>query len=125
MKTLLLSLLLSAVLCAADVTGKWSGVFEFKNDQGETRSEPAFLILKQEGARLSGSGGPNEGEQHAFQNGTVDGAILVFEIPLGGERTIQFKLKASGDAIQGDMKMPRKDGVIQEATMSIKRVAEK
>src|SRR5262245_22916298 len=55
----------------AQVSGKWSGTLEFSNASGESKSGPAYMILKQDGNKVSGSGGPNEGEQHPIQNGKV------------------------------------------------------
>src|SRR5690348_11234100 len=81
-------------LCAADLTGKWTGTIEIKRN-GEAKAEPALVILKQEGAVLTGSGGPNEGEQHPMRNGKVDGNKVTFEIPLGEERVMQFNLTAN------------------------------
>lgn len=106
-----------------DVTGKWSGTLESKKDDGDMKSDPAFMILKQEGNRLSGSGGPNEAEQHALQNGKVDGDKLTFEI-VTEKLTLAFDLRTHGDQITGDL-TGKKDGETRTAKISLKRVAEK
>ena len=109
-------------LCAADVSGKWSGTIEIKRD-GESKAEPAFVILKQEGMTLTGSGGPRESEQHAMQNGKVEGSKITFEIALGAERVMSFNLTATGDEINGDVTGPRKDaGATETAHLALKRV---
>src|SRR5713101_2240051 len=74
-----------------DVSGKWSGTLEFKNSSGETGSGSAYMILKQEGNKISGSGGPNEGEQHPLREGKLEGNRLTFEA-LDGEKTMYFDL---------------------------------
>ena len=108
-------------LCAADVTGKWSGTIEIKRGS-DSRQEPAFVILKQEGMSLSGSGGPNEQEQHAMQNGKVNGNKITFEIALGEDRVMRFNLTAAGDQIDGDVTGPKKDtGEPETARLSLKR----
>ena len=57
------------------VTGKWSGAISIKDQAGETQSQPVFLILTQDGKKLTGSGGPSEDEQgFNIENGVVDGA---------------------------------------------------
>ena len=125
MKSLLLTLLLVTLpLGAIDISGKWTGSFEGQNPEGEKRTEPVFMILKQEGDKLTGSGGPNEGEQHAFQNGKVEGDKLSFEIALGNGVTISFNLTVTGDEIKGDMKRVRGDRE-QTAKLSLKRLVEK
>jgi hypothetical protein len=109
-------------LAAADVTGKWSGTIEVKRN-GEAKTEPALVILKQEGAVLTGSGGPNESEQHAMRNGKVDGNKITFEIALGGERVMQFNLTAAGEQIDGDVTAPSKnDAAPESARLSLKRI---
>ena len=46
---------------AADFTGNWA-------------SAPIYLVLKQDGNKLSGTGGPSAKDQQlSFDNGTVDG----------------------------------------------------
>jgi hypothetical protein len=66
---LLLGVLLAVSITsfsATNVTGKWSGTLQVA---GETETKPAYMILKQDGTRLSGSGGPSESEQHPFEGG--------------------------------------------------------
>jgi hypothetical protein len=121
MRTLCLAFVVAALSPAGiDVSGKWSGTFE---PQDGTKSEPAFIILKQEGSQLSGSGGPNEDEQHPIQNGKLEGDKLTFEIPTG-KGTIYFDLKASENEIKGEMKRTKADGT-DSAKISLKRVGEK
>lgn len=124
MKSLFLVLLLGALpLGASDVSGKWSGTFEAVTDDGNARSEPLLLILKQEGDKLTGSGGPNEGEQHPMRNGKVAGDKVTFEV--ARERgSIFFDLTVTADQIKGDMKRVREDRE-QTAKVSLKRVVEK
>ena len=117
-------LLVTLPLGAIDISGKWTGSFEAQNNEGEKRTEPVFMVLKQEGDKLTGSGGPNEGEQHAFQNGKVEGDKVSFEIALGNGGTIYFNLTVTGDEIKGDMKRAREDKE-QTAKLSLKRLVEK
>src|SRR5262245_6771094 len=122
MRTLFLSVAFASLsLAAIDVSGKWSG--KFVDTQDEAKSEPVFMILKQEGSQLSGSGGPTEDEQHPMENGKVEGDKLTFEIPTG-KGTIYFNLKATDNEIKGEMKRTRSDGT-DTARLSLKRVAGK
>jgi len=125
MKSLFLTLLLVTVpLGAVDISGKWTGAFEGQNNEGEKKTEPVLMIFKQEGDKLTGSGGPNEGEQHAFQNGKIEGDKLSFEILLENGGTIFFNLTVTGDEIKGDMKRTRGDRE-QTAKLSLKRLVDK
>src|SRR5262249_55410345 len=112
-------------LYAADVTGKWSGTIELKKD-GETKSESAFLILKQEGTALNGSAGAREDHQFPMRNGKVEGDKLTFEVPQGeyGERVMHFSLTATEDSIEGEVSGPDKNGKPDSARLALKRVKE-
>ena len=105
-----------------DITGRWSGTLEYKRDDGESRSGPAYLILKQEGDKVSGSGGPNEGEQHPIQNGKVEKGRFTFEVLTDGP-TMYADLAVQGDQLTGDMKRTR-DGVTQNSKLTLKRVTQ-
>lgn len=114
---------LFALPFATDVTGKWSGTFQVQNDQGEHRSEPILMIFKQDGSKLSGSGGPNETERHSIENGKIEGDKLSFEVS-AKNFTIYFDLILIGDEIKGEMKRKRGDRE-QTARVVLKRLAEK
>jgi hypothetical protein len=124
MKSLFLMLALVALpVGASDVSGKWSGTFEAVTNDGNTKSEPLLLIFKQDGDKLTGSGGPNEGERHEMKDGKVVGDKITFEVPL--ERgSILFALTVEGDQIKGDMKRVREGGE-QTAKVTLKRLGEK
>lgn len=119
MKLTILALLFSAALFAADATGKWTGTFTLTKDDGQARAKPALLILKQDGDKLTGSGGPDESEQHPIVKGKVDGNRLTFEVA-AGDSTIAFDVVLEGDQIKGDMK---KTGTAETAKLDVKRVA--
>lgn len=110
------------VCAAADVTGKWSGSFEFNQD-GENHSEPAYLILKQDGASLTGTAGPNEEKQMPIRNGKVDGDKVTFEVALE-HGSISFSLLIAEDSMTGDMSAPEKEEGPRSAKLSVKRVKE-
>lgn len=100
-KSILISLLLlSAGSCAAaDVSGKWSGTIDLKED-GQAKTVPAFLILKQDGSNLTGSGGGNETDQHPIRKGMVDGDNVTLEVQ-DGDSVFTLTLKVDGDQITG------------------------
>jgi hypothetical protein len=120
-EALLLSLLISLTTVGAnDVNGEWSGTLQLT---GQTRAESVYMVLKQDGNNLSGSGGPNESEQHPFQGGKVEGNKLVFDVPLG-ESSMHFELEVQGAQIRGQMKHQR-EGSVETAKVALKRLPEK
>ena len=108
MKTLLCLLLLSILpLCAADLTGKWSGKFDITTADGEQKPDQAVMNLKLEGAAVTGTAGPSEDEQWTISKGKLEGTKLTFEvIPEGDSQKglIVFDLVFDGDTIKGTAK---------------------
>ena len=97
--------LLSVALAAAgaEVTGKWSGSFDMKNPDGSTRPSTAYLDLKQSGAEVSGTAGPNTEQRHPIQKGKLAGKKLTFEVQSGDEGVMRFDLVFENDGIEGDV----------------------
>jgi hypothetical protein len=114
----IVALMLAAASCLlADVSGKWTGGMQ--DDPGK----PVFLVFKQDGATLTGSGGPNEGEQLAMRNGKVEGDRVTFEVAVGDKGVISFDLAVSGDELKGEVQMKR-TGVaeIEKHKVALKKV---
>ena len=109
MKTTLVCFLLSAIVvltaAAADVTGKWTGNIAIENND----PEPAMLILKQDGASITGSGGPNDGEQWPIKTGKIAGNKITLEIPRNDEGVYKLELVIDGDKMTGDVTATRGD----------------
>jgi hypothetical protein len=100
-KLLALILLLAVNAVAADLTGKWSG--SFKVDGGE-KGVPQLFIFKQDGNKLTGSGGPDPSEQYPIENGKVDGDRITFQITTGEWKFI-YNLKATDGKIIGALEL--------------------
>jgi hypothetical protein len=118
MKSILLSLLLAAAwtLSAADLTGKWAGTFDMKQD-GDSQTIPVVMIVKQDGNKLTGTAGTEE-DQHAIQKGVVDGDMVTLEVD-AGEAIYYLELKVDGDLISGAVKAGA-DG--EKMKIALKRV---
>jgi uncharacterized protein (TIGR03435 family) len=72
------------------ITGKWSGIFA---------EGPIYVILKQEGSALAGSGGPTEKQQLLeFKGGSVDGDHVLF-----AAGSFHFDLRLAGDFMRGEV----------------------
>ena len=122
MRTLLTALLFSALtVYAADATGKWSGSFEIKTPEGETRNPSAYLVLKQDGNKLTGSGGPAEDRQEGSVAGTVEGNQLTFTVEHDGQ-AMNFKLQMDGDSMTGQVSREHPERGKETAKVSLKRV---
>jgi len=92
-------LLLATSAIAGDLTSKWSGSFKV---DGADHNVPQLFIFKQDGAKLTGSGGPDQTEQYPIENGKVDGDRVGFEITTG-EWKFTYNLKASDARLAGDL----------------------
>ena len=100
---------------AADVSGKWSGTIS--DDQS---SDSLLLILQQDGAKLTGSGGPNESERHELEKGLVQGNKLTFEVtsPFG---VLAFELSINGDEMSGTLEARNGAQVLRGGKVLLKR----
>lgn len=115
MKHLLFVAFAAGTLLAADVTGTWTGTFT--PDDGQAR--PAYLVLKQEGDKLTGTAGPNENEQRPIQNGKVDNGNVTFEVA-SDEVVMKVVLKQDGNDMAGELTRER-GGQTQTAKLTVKR----
>jgi len=97
------SLLLATVLLAAeDLTGKWSGSFNMTLD-GQTREDVVYMVLKQNGAELTGTAGPNLNQQWPILKGKIEGDKVTFEVQTD-EPLIKFDLTLAEGHLKGNAK---------------------
>jgi hypothetical protein len=123
MRTVLCLLILACLagIASADVnvTGKWSGSFNLTGPNGETKESSALLLLKQNGADISGTVGPSEDEQYAIQKGKVEGDKITLEVDHEGH-TIKFDLVLAADRITGEANLSR-EGETAKAKIDVTR----
>jgi hypothetical protein len=119
MKHIILLAFAAASLLGADVTGKWTGSLIVPAPEGGEQARPAHLVLKQDGAKVTGTAGPNATEQHEIQNGKIEDGNLTFDVATG-ETTMKFSVKHEGDEIKGTITRVR-DGETQTAKLAVKR----
>jgi hypothetical protein len=120
MRTLVctLAILLFAVTAmAADVTGKWSGSFA---PEGQDPSN-AFVILKQSGTTLTGTAGPEQGEQWPLTNGKIEGNKITGDVTSPDGVVYKLNLVLEGDRIKGDVNATR-EGQAIKAKVDLGRV---
>lgn len=112
----------SAMLGAADVTGKWSGTFYSTSSEGEPRESPVLLVLKQDGAKITGTGGRDSSERYDILEGKIEGNRLTMVLATGAS-PVHFVLTLAGDELSGDASRTR-NGEKQTARILTKRVKE-
>jgi len=103
MKRIACCLLLCVASLWADVSGKWSGSFNVTGPDGETKADTAFLNLKQEGAKITGTVGPNEEKQFDIKTGTMEGNKIALEV-VNEDGMLTFDLTLTDEHIKGDVK---------------------
>lgn len=86
----------------SDLTGTWAGSFMLNLD-GQTEEETAHMVLKQKGAELTGTAGPNAEKQWPISKGKVEAGTATFEVQSDGP-LIAFSLKIVDGHLKGDAK---------------------
>jgi hypothetical protein len=99
MKILTIVLLFILGSTVGDVSGNWNG--SFRVDGGD-HDVPQLLLLKEDGAKLTGTGGPDENERYPISNGQVNGDRVTFELTTGDWKFF-YDLKNSGLQMSGKL----------------------
>jgi hypothetical protein len=125
MRTILLCLFLCVALAftatAADISGKWSGSFQPENGDGGS----AYVILKQSGTTITGSGGPDANEQWPGLQGTISGNNVSFQVKSAADGTVyKCALVVDGDHLKGDVLFTTAEGQSGKAKLDLTRVTQ-
>ena len=99
MRIWVVALLFIFGLGVSDASGTWHG--SFRVDGGD-HDVPQLLLLKQDGAKLTGTGGPDASERYPISNGQVSGDHVTFELTTG-EWKFSYDLKDSGLEMNGKL----------------------
>jgi hypothetical protein len=118
MNELAVALLLMLSSMAADVSGKWTGTFSVP---GSDHKEPQLFTLKQDGRKLTGSGGPDAAEQYPIANGRVDDDVVRFDLSTDNW-TFTYDLKRVGQELNGDLLLKSKEGDTRTARVTLRQV---
>jgi hypothetical protein len=121
MKRIACCLLLSVISLFADVSGKWSGSFDITGPDGETKSDTAFLNLKQDGSKISGTAGPNEEHQMDIKTGKMEGDKIALEVLMDDGNLLIMDLVLAEDHIKGNAKAEM-NGEKMTAKLDVTRV---
>jgi hypothetical protein len=89
----------------ATLTGTWAGTF--KDDDRPDQEQTAMIVLKQDGAVVTGTAGPNADKQMAISKGKVvttkDGTTVTFEVATDAN-VMQVELKLVDGHLKGGVK---------------------
>jgi len=110
-------LLLTLSGMAGDVSGTWTGTFSVP---GSDHKEPQYFILKQDGTKLTGSGGPDAVEQYVIANGTVEDGVVTFELTRG-EWKFKYDLKTVEQEMTGTLHLKSKEGDTRTARVTLRK----
>ena len=119
-----LVLLLSAILAAADVSGRWVGTVNVEDKgSGSEVSTPVEFQLEQKGDVISGKVGRKDDPDAApIKNGKIDGGKITMDVVspeiLGPAK---FTLRLDGEAIVGNMTVKIEEGTFN-GKVKLKRV---
>ncbi len=94
------SLVVGALLPAVDLSGTWTG-------------GPLYVVLRQDGDKLTGTGGPDKNEQWPF-TGKIDGDHVALHM---GKFELELHVDSSGE-LDGTFRMPA-EGRDPERTMPV------
>ena len=108
---------------AQSVSGAWAGLLVLKVP--ETHEEPVHAVLKQNGAALTGTAGPDADRQYRINNGKVattkDAMVVSFDVIVNGVHTA-FDLKLVSGTLKGSALVEGEDGQRHTATVELKRL---
>ncbi len=117
----LVLLLATAMLAANDLTGQWSGSFNRTMD-GERVDDVIHMVLKQSGAEITGTVGPDAGQQWPIQKGKVEGNKVTFEVQTP-EPLIRFELTLAEGHLKGEAKAEH-EGRSMKGVVDVQRKTE-
>ena len=117
----LVLLLATALLAADELTGKWAGSFIITLD-GETKDDVVYMVLKQSGAELTGTVGPNADQQWQILKGKVEGTKVTFEVQSDGP-LVKFDLTLADGHLKGEAKAEH-EGRSMKAAVDLQRKTE-
>ena len=119
---ILLLLALAMTVTAADVTGKWSGTYSVIGPDGTAGvANPAFVILKQSGATLTGTAGADEGEQWPLENAKIVGNKITATVNPSDGATYTMSGTVDGDRMTGEVTVTQ-GGQSEKCKIELKRV---
>ena len=114
---------LATCAAAADATGKWSGTFTMAGPDGQPgQPNAAYMVLKQAGTTITGTGGPDETQQFAIEKGKIQGNKITGEVHDSDNVLYKLDLVLDGDHVKGDIAVTTPDGQTINGKVEMTRV---
>ena len=120
-KLILLFVILAVAAFAGDFSGTWVGKADLTVD-GDPQPLTAKLVLKQDGGKVTGTAGREDGDEVApIENAVVDGDALSFDVkPSDDGPVLHVVLTMDGDRLTGTLKSVG-EGPAVEGKLDLKR----
>jgi hypothetical protein len=99
MRLLAVALSLALGFAVGGVSGKWQGSFRVNGGDHDVQQ---LLFLNRDGAKLTGTGGPDATERYPISNGQVNGDHVTFEITTGDWKFF-YDLRSAGQQMSGKL----------------------
>lgn len=80
-------ILLATLAQAADLSGHWAGKYIFTRPDGEEVDTPVYMILANEGSKLTGTAGDDVDNRPQTVTGTVEGNNVTLKLAAGARQT--------------------------------------
>jgi hypothetical protein len=104
----LTALVISGVLAqSVDVSGRWTGEMQQKQQSGDVAHTALVFALKQTAGQVSGTAGPTEESGNAIKEARLEGDHLTFSVTAPGDHQGEkgpkwnFDLRVSGTRMEG------------------------
>jgi len=97
----------------ANIKGKWEGTVTAQREDGSTSNDTVLMILDQTDAKVTGTVGGNEGDQHPITNGTVeDNKVVLAATHVTNGREYRIELTVENDEMKGVVKTGERTGQV-------------
>ncbi len=123
MRVFLLAALAFGLAADTDISGTWTGSFSITRSNGDSNDGTALLVLKQAGTEITGTVGPDDGQQFPIQKGTIDGDKITLEVQ-HESHIIKFELVLADGHIRGEANLSG-DGQTAKAKLDVTRAPKK
>jgi hypothetical protein len=110
---LVVGLLLASIAPApADVKGRWDGNITAQKDDGSSANDTVLLILDQKEAKVTGTIGGSESDQHPITTGTIEGSKVILVTKNANGREYRLELTLENDELKGTVVSGTRTGQI-------------
>ena len=125
MKKVFLCFLLATALAipalADDIGGRWSGTFSQTLADGQSQSASAYLVLKQSGTDVTGTGGTDETQQWPFEKGKFENNKFSGQVHDSDGMVYALDLTLQGDHLKGDVTITTASGQTMKGKVDVAR----